>query len=151
MIIAAAVQPDGSLGHSWGKARSVVVATVEADAIVDWRPYEVAWDLLHDEGTPGAHHARVVTFLQAHGVEMVLVDHVGDGMRRMLSSMGVELREGVQGDARTAMVAAADPLSASARLSQCLGEATAAHPPFAGIPLGVYWFRLHEPRFRGAP
>ena len=109
MIIAAAVQPDGSLGHSWGKARSVVVATVEADAIVDWRPYEVAWDLLHDEGTPGAHHARVVTFLQAHGVEMVLVDHVGDGMRRMLSSMGVDLREGVQGDARAAMLAVARP------------------------------------------
>ncbi len=107
MIIAAAVEPDGSLGHSWGKAKSVVVATVEADEIVDWRPYEVAWDLLHDEGTPGAHHARVVTFLQAHDVEMVLVDHVGDGMRRMLPSMGVELREGVQGDARSAMRAAA--------------------------------------------
>ena len=109
MIIAAAVEPNGSLGHSWGKAKSVVVATAEADEIIDWRPYEVAWDLLHDEGTPGSHHARVVTFLQAHDVELVLVDHVGDGMRRMLAGMGVELREGVRGDARAAMLAAAHP------------------------------------------
>ena len=106
MIIAAAVDPNGTVAHSWGKARSVVVAEVEGDQVVDWRPYEVSWDLLHDEGSPGAHHARVVTFLEAHEVEMVLVDHVGEGMRRMLAGMGVVLREGVQGDARTAMVAA---------------------------------------------
>jgi predicted Fe-Mo cluster-binding NifX family protein len=106
VIIAAAVEPDGSVGHSWGKARSVVVATIEADEVADWRPYEVCWDLLHDEGTPGAHHARVVTFLRTHGVEIVLVDHVGDGMRRMLTSMGVDLREGISGDAREAMRAA---------------------------------------------
>ena len=60
-------------------------------------------------GRQGSHHARVVTFLQAHDVELVLVDHVGDGMRRMLPSMGVELREGVHGDARAAMLAAARP------------------------------------------
>lgn len=107
MIIAAAVDPDGSVGHSWGKATSVVVATIEDDRVVDWRPYEVSWDLLHDEGTPGSHHARVVTFLKTHGVEKVLVDHVGDGMRRMLSSMGVGLSEGITGDAREAMRAAA--------------------------------------------
>ncbi len=109
MIIAAAVEPDGSVGHSWGKAKSVVVATVEAGRVEDWRPYEVAWDLLHDEGAPGAHHARVVTFLRTHAVQMVLVDHVGDGMRRMLTSMGVDLREGIHGDARAAMLAAAGP------------------------------------------
>ncbi len=103
MIIAAAVEPDGSVGHSWGKARSVVVAAVEADEVADWRPYEVCWDLLHDEGISGAHHARVATFLRTHGVEMVLVDHVGDGMRRMLTSMGVELRKGSRGDALAAM------------------------------------------------
>ena len=106
MIIAAAVEPDGSVGHSWGKARSVVVAVVEGDEVTDWRPYEVSWDLVHAEGTPGAHHARVVTFLRDHGVEMVLVDHVGAGMRRMLTSMGVDLREGIGGDARAAMRAA---------------------------------------------
>ena len=107
MVIAAAVDPDGRVGHSWGKAQSVVVATVVDDQVGDWRPYEVSWDLLHDEGTPGAHHARVGTFLKTHEVDMVLVDHIGDGMRRMLSSMGVELREGITGDAREAMRAAA--------------------------------------------
>ena len=38
---------------------------------------------------------------------MVLAHHVGDGMRRMLGSMGVVLVEGAAGDARAAMVAAA--------------------------------------------
>ncbi len=115
MIIAAPVEPDGSVGHTWGKARSVVVARVEAGRIADWTPYEVAWDVLHDAGTHGSHHARVITFLRAHDVGVVLVDHVGDGMRRMLTSAGIDLREGVGGDARAAMRSAAgDPVDPEA-------------------------------------
>lgn len=106
MIMAAAVEPDGSVGHSWGKARTVRVASVQAGRITDWQDHEVGWDLLHDEGAHGAHHARVVSFLRTHGVQAVLVDHVGDGMRRMLGSMGVHLQEDVHGDAHAAMLAA---------------------------------------------
>lgn len=102
MIIAVAVAPDGTVGHSWGKAPSVVVARVEEGQILDWQPYDVDWDRSHDEGTAGSHHARIVTFLRAHAVEAVLVDHVGDGMRRMLGSMGIRLVEGIGGDARAA-------------------------------------------------
>ena len=106
MIMAAAVDPNGHVAHSWGKAPVVAVASVEDGEVTSWREHPVGWDLLHDEGTPGSHHARVVTFLRNHCVEVVLVDHVGDGMRRMLPSMGIRLVEGAQGRAREAMVAA---------------------------------------------
>lgn len=108
VTMAASVEPDGTVGDSWGKARSVVVAQVRDGEFVEWRRHEVAWDVVHDEGTPGAHHARVVSFLRANGVQAVLVDHVGAGMRRMLASMGIHLVEHVAGDARTAMLEVAD-------------------------------------------
>ena len=107
MILAAAVDPEGSVAHSWGRAPAVAVARVEDGQILGWAEHPVGWDALHDEGTHGSHHARVVTFLRDNEVEVVLVDHVGDGMRRMLPSMGVRLIEGIQGDARQAMLAAA--------------------------------------------
>ncbi len=107
MIIAAAVAPDGTIAHAWGKADTVAVARVMDGRIEAWQEYHVGWDRLHNEGTHGSHHARVVTFLRDRGVEMVLAHHVGEGMRRMLASMGVVLLEGVAGDARAAMVDAA--------------------------------------------
>ena len=105
MIVAAAVEPDGHLGHSWGKARSVVVARVEGEQVLAWQVHQVSWDRLHDAGTHGSHHARVVSFLREHRVEAVAVDHVGEGMRRMLASMGVRLVEDVHGPAREALLA----------------------------------------------
>lgn len=107
MIVAAAIEPDGTIGHAWGKADTVAVARVADGRIQDWQQHRVGWDRAHDQGTHGSHHARVVTFLREQGVEVVLAHHVGDGMRRMLGSMGVRLVEGVGGDARAAMVAAA--------------------------------------------
>lgn len=108
MIIAAPIDRDGQVGHSWGKARTVAVASVVAGQLGEWAEFEVGWDRLHDEGTHGSHHARVVSFLRAHKVEVVAVDHVGDGMRRMLATMRIALVEGVRGPARDALVAVAD-------------------------------------------
>ena len=108
MILAVPVEPDGRVGHTWGKAATVAVATVTAGAIADWQVHQVDWDLLHEEGPHGAHHARVVRFLREHGVEVVLVDHVGEGMRRMLTTMGIALHERTHGDARAAVLAAAE-------------------------------------------
>lgn len=109
MIVAVAVQPTGMVGHSWGKAETVALATVEGGAVIDWQQFPVGWDVSHEEGSHGGHHARVVTFLREHAVQAVVVDHVGDGMRRMLGTMGVALHEGVTGDARAAVIAAAVP------------------------------------------
>ena len=107
MVIAAAVEADGSIGHTWGKARTVAVAAVREGRVVDWQEYAVGWDAAHDQGTHGAHHARVVRFLREYGVETVLARHVGDGMRRTLAGMGVRLVEVPGGDARAAMATAA--------------------------------------------
>ncbi|MGB7979271.1 MAG: NifB/NifX family molybdenum-iron cluster-binding protein [Candidatus Nanopelagicales bacterium] len=107
MIVAVAVEPTGMVGHSWGKAETVAVATVESGAVTGWQEFAVGWDVSHDAGSHGGHHARVVTLLREHAVQAVVVDHVGDGMRRMLGAMGLALHEGVTGDARLAAVAAA--------------------------------------------
>lgn len=111
MIIAVPVDPDGQVGHSWGRAPTVAVASVAAGSLDSWTVVEVGWDALHDEGSHGSHHARVVTFLRDHGVQVVAVNHVGDGMRRMLPTMGITLVEGVHGPARDAVVAVAGQLA----------------------------------------
>jgi hypothetical protein len=61
MIVCVPVTVDGLVAPRWGRARRVAVAVVDGDRIIDWREAEVAWDVLHDEGTEGAHHARVAS------------------------------------------------------------------------------------------
>lgn len=82
----------------------MAVAQVAHGQIAAWDEYDVGWDVAHDAGTHGAHHARVVRFLQEHEVEVVLASHVGDGMVRMLNTMGVRLDLGVTGDAKQAVL-----------------------------------------------
>ena len=84
----------------------MAVAEAAATGLTDWQEHEVRWDELHDVGTHGSHHARVVRFLREHGVRAVVVDHVGEGMRRTLTSMGVALHEGHSGDARGELLSA---------------------------------------------
>lgn len=107
MIVATPVDADGHTGPAWGRARWVAVADVAEDgALAAWAVHEVGWDELHDSGTPGAHHARVATFLGTHQVAAVVVDHVGPGMVRMLDTMGIAILESVGGDARASVKAA---------------------------------------------
>lgn len=83
----------------------MAVAEVSAGAITAWDEFDVGWDVSHDSGTHGAHHARVVRFLTEHEVAVVLASHVGEGMVRMLATMGVRLELGVTGNARQAVLA----------------------------------------------
>jgi predicted Fe-Mo cluster-binding NifX family protein len=107
MIAVVPVTAEGGTGHSWGKAPRVAVATVTDGAVTDWQEHEVRWDVSHDEGTEGSHHARVARFLLEHEVGAVVVDHMGAGMVRMLASMGITvLRAEEGGDARAAVLAA---------------------------------------------
>lgn len=106
MIVATPVTPEGNTAHAWGKAHWIGVAEVTDDAIAAWRIHEVAWDVLHDEGTHGSHHARVVRFLREQGIEAVVVDHVGEGMFRMLRTMGIPILQATPGDARASILAA---------------------------------------------
>jgi predicted Fe-Mo cluster-binding NifX family protein len=106
MIVCAPVTKEGMIDPRWGKADWVALADVVDGEIVSWEDVEVSWSRLHDEGTSGSHHARVVTFLHEHQVEVVVANHMGDGMVRMLDSMGLPVHMGAVGDARAAVRAA---------------------------------------------
>lgn len=91
MIIAIPVTPDGGVEQRWGRAPRIAVATVEHGAITAWHEHAVGWDVAHDEGTEGSHHARVVRFLRDNGVTHVAVDHMGAGMQHTLGRMGIPI------------------------------------------------------------
>jgi predicted Fe-Mo cluster-binding NifX family protein len=106
MIVCTPVTKEGMIDARWGRADWIAVADVVGGEIVSWKEFEVSWSRLHDEGTPGSHHARVVTFLREHQVEAVVANHMGDGMIRMLETMGLPAHLGAAGDARAAVQAA---------------------------------------------
>ena len=107
MKICSTLGPGGAVGHGLGRASHVALATVEDGEIRSWDEVEVRWDSLHDEGTEGAHHARIARFLRDNAVDVVVAPHVGAGMQRMLGTMGIGMFLGAQGDAREAVTRAA--------------------------------------------
>lgn len=107
MIVCVPVGPGGDVDPRWGRAARVVVARVEGADVVEWREHDVGWDVLHDAAGEGAHHARIARFLRDQAVEVVLANHMGGGMRRMLDRMGITVHLGAAGDARRAAETAA--------------------------------------------
>jgi predicted Fe-Mo cluster-binding NifX family protein len=105
MIVCAPVTSEGMIDPRWGRADWVALADVVDGEVVSWREIEVSWSRLHDEGTPGSHHARVVGFLRENSVGAVVAHHMGDGMVRMLDTMGLPTHLGAAGDARLAVQA----------------------------------------------
>jgi predicted Fe-Mo cluster-binding NifX family protein len=106
MIVCAPVTSEGMIDPRWGRADWVAVADVVDGEVVSWQEVEVSWSRLHDEGTPGSHHARVVSFLRDQHVEAVVANHMGDGMLRMLETMSLPVHLGAAGDARAGVQAA---------------------------------------------
>lgn len=105
------VRPDGSVEPRFGKAPMVAVAQVDDNGhVTQWQTFEVEWDRLHNEGTEGSHHARIVRFLREHEVVACVATHAGMGMQRTLAAMKVPLLPATLPDAREsveqAMVAA---------------------------------------------
>jgi predicted Fe-Mo cluster-binding NifX family protein len=105
MVVCVPLTPTGEIDR-WGRARTVAVARVESGAISDWQEFDVGWDRAHDEGTEGAHHARVARFVRDHGVETVVARRMGREMLHMLDKLGIVVRLGATGDARQAVLAA---------------------------------------------
>lgn len=101
-VVCLPVAPDGTVGEGWGRAATLALAEVVDGRIVTWRVVDVGWDQAHDEGTEGSHHARVARFIRDNGVQVVAVRHMGAPMQNMLTKLGVQVRLGVDGDARGA-------------------------------------------------
>ncbi len=102
-IVCVPIADDGQVGHTWGKARTVALATVEAGTITSWRTQAVDWDVSKTMSTEGAHHARVARFIRENEVTTVVARHMGDDMQSMLTKLGVRVRQGVTGEARIAV------------------------------------------------
>jgi predicted Fe-Mo cluster-binding NifX family protein len=107
MILAIALSFDNTAGQGWGRAPRVAIACVEGGRIEAWEVHHVRWDVLHDEGPEGQHHARIAGFLKEHGVERVIAGHMGPPMVQMLARMNIAVRLGVDGDARAVVATAA--------------------------------------------
>lgn len=106
MKVCVPVTADGQVDPRWGRAERVAVADVTDGEIRGWQEFAVGWGELHDQGTEGAHHARVARFLRDNQIEAVAVQHVGPGMERMLASMSIRTVTGLGGNARSAAQAA---------------------------------------------
>lgn len=102
MKVCVPITADGQVDPRWGRADLVAVAEVADGQISAWQEFAVGWGTLHDQGTEGAHHARVARFLLDNKVQAVAVSHVGPGMQRMLGSMAIQVVAGLSGDARSA-------------------------------------------------
>jgi predicted Fe-Mo cluster-binding NifX family protein len=108
VIVAIALTADGAAGQGWGRAPRVAIARVEDGRIESWNEHEVHWDVLHDEGSEGGHHARIARFLQEQRVQTVVAGHMGPPMVQTLGRMHIDVRLGAEGDARAAAIAAAE-------------------------------------------
>lgn len=106
MIVCVPIASDGLVDSRWGRADWIAVTDVINGKIENWQEIEVSWSRLHDEGTPARHHARVARFLRENHVDTVVAHHVGDGMARMLNTMGLTIYLEATGDARAAVLAA---------------------------------------------
>ena len=103
MIVCAPVTMAGNIDPRWGRADWIAIADLVDGEIKSWQEIEVSWSRLHGEGSEGSHHARVVKFLKEHRVEVVIANHMGDGMTRMLKTMEIPVHLGAAGDARAAV------------------------------------------------
>ena len=106
MFIATPVTSEGHSAAAWGKAHWIGVAEVIDGAVASWRIEEVAWDESHDSGTHGSHHARIVRFLKDESIDAVVVDHMGEGMVRVMNTMGIPILTATPGDARQSILGA---------------------------------------------
>jgi predicted Fe-Mo cluster-binding NifX family protein len=104
VIIAIPVDAEEQVANGWGRAARVAVATVADGVITDWQVHDVGWDVAHDEGTEGSHHARIARFLIDNAIGTVVAGHMGDGMVRMLGSMRIPVVLGATGDARACVL-----------------------------------------------
>lgn len=107
VVVCVPVDGDRNVDHSWGKATVIATVTVRDGAVAHWAQDEVGWDVLHDEGPHGSHHARIARFLLDKGAHAVAASHMGPPMVTMLGKMGLTVMLRAQGPAEAAALQAA--------------------------------------------
>jgi predicted Fe-Mo cluster-binding NifX family protein len=100
---------DGTIHNRLGQAHSVAICQVDGDAVSDWTEVVVEWDTTYGVDVLGVHHPRVIRFLQERHVNTVVADNVCDIMQSTLPMLGITVKNGVKGDARSVVAAAAQP------------------------------------------
>ena len=96
-VVALALTADGA-PCGLGRAPRMAVAAVEDGRIADWRVAETDWDVLHDQGGHGQHHARIVRFMRENGVDVAAAGHMGPPMVNTLDKLGLAVVTGVPSD-----------------------------------------------------
>lgn len=108
MKLTVPVAEDGQIDPRFGKAVRMGVGSVTDEGeLQDWQIHEVGWDVLHDQGEHGQHHARIVRFLKDNGIDRVIFAHMGQPMMHTINKMGLLLIEAPIMDAKDAVVQAA--------------------------------------------
>ncbi len=107
MRIAMPVTPGDELDRTFGKADRIALVDVIDGQITNWRTIEVGWRAVHDQGTHGSHHARIVRFMRENEVERVVFNHMGEGMLNTLGKLGLSLVQAEPGAARSTALGAA--------------------------------------------
>jgi len=78
----------------------VAITDIEDGVVQSWDEHEVGWDVLHDEGAHGSHHARIVKFLRENNVDAVIINHCGAPMLNTMQKMGLIIALDAEGPAR---------------------------------------------------
>ena len=108
MKLTVPIADDGQIDPRFGKAVRMAVGTVADDGqLTDWQINEVGWDVLHDQGEHGQHHARIVRFLKENQIDRVVFAHIGQPMMHTIDKMGLQLVEAPIMDAKDAILQAA--------------------------------------------
>lgn len=103
MTIAIPVTADGAVFSRLGKAPIIATCDMRDGEISGWTEHAVGWDQTYGVDVMGAHHARVMRFVQDHEVTTVVAADVCDNMRRSLAAKGVTVHSDQSGDARAAV------------------------------------------------
>ena len=101
-IVAVPVTTTGQIHAGFGRAPLVATCRVENGECLDWTVHETRWDVLHDEGTEGSHHARIVRFMRDNHVTHVVGGHMGEPMQNTLAKLDIAVHLGFTGDAQAA-------------------------------------------------
>lgn len=123
MKIAVAVLPNGMVNAHFGRADKLAFANIENGQITEWEEVSVPFaashgdhghhhdhDHQHEHGHHHAsgHHESIKDFLVESGVNLVLLDHAGPGMKLVQEQTDIKIVVGAQGNAKEAVQALID-------------------------------------------